>query len=67
MTELDPWEAGVRLRYREVFISGLKCFRNEDWEGALNFFRAAAEGADFDDIYSEALHLLPRPRARTPW
>ena len=31
-------EYGSRIRLRNDFISGLKCFRNEDREGALGFF-----------------------------
>jgi tetratricopeptide (TPR) repeat protein len=65
MAELDPWEAGSRVRYREDFVSGLKCFRNGDWEGALNFFRHAVEQADLDDVYRQrytSYHGLARVR-----
>jgi tetratricopeptide (TPR) repeat protein len=51
MAQLDPWISGSRIRFREDFISGLKCFRDEDWEGALIFFRAADDQAEIDDIY----------------
>ena len=63
MTQIDPWESGSRVRLREDFVSGLKCFRNEDWEGALNFFRTADEQAEMDDIYQNrytSFHGLTR-------
>jgi len=63
MAHFDPWDAGSRVRYSEDFITGLKCFRNEDWEGALGFFRAAAEGADIGDVYKKrytSFHGLTR-------
>jgi hypothetical protein len=49
--EIDPWVSGSRVRLRDEFINGLKCFRSNDWEGALNFFRTADEQAEIDDIY----------------
>lgn len=51
MAHIDPWESGSRVRLRDDFVSGLKCFRSEDWEAALNFFRAADEQAEIDDVY----------------
>jgi hypothetical protein len=63
MAELDPWEAGSRIRYCEDFVSGLRCLRNEDWESALHFFRAATERADIDDLYRKryiSFHGLTR-------
>ncbi len=51
MAQIDPWESGSRIRLRADFVSGLKCFRSEDWDGALNFFRAADEQAEMDDVY----------------
>lgn len=63
MTQIDPWESGSRIRLREDFVSGLKCFRSEDWEGALNFFRAADTLAEMDDIYQNrytSFHGLAR-------
>ena len=51
MAKIDPWQSGSRIRLRDDFVSGLKCFRSEDWEGALNYFRAADEQAEMDDIY----------------
>jgi len=36
---------------RDDFIDGLKCFKSDDYEGALMFFRAADECAAMDDIY----------------
>jgi hypothetical protein len=63
MVQPDPWEAGSRIRFRDDFISGMKCFRNEDWEGALIFFRTAQEQAEIDDIYKKrytSFHGLAR-------
>ena len=40
-----------RARMRDDFMDGLKCFRGEDFEGALVFFRAADKRAEMDDIY----------------
>ena len=51
MAQIDPWVSGSRIRLRDDFVSGLKCFRNEDWEGALGFFRCADDEAEMDDIY----------------
>jgi hypothetical protein len=51
MVQRDPWESGSRVRLRDDFVSGLRCFRNQDWEGALGFFRAAEDQAEMDDIY----------------
>ena len=38
-------------RLREDFTRGLKYFRNNDYAGALPYFRAADEGADLGDIF----------------
>ncbi len=51
MAHIDPWESGSRVRLRADFVSGLRCFRNQDWEGALGFFRDADDQAEMDDIY----------------
>ena len=51
MAKIDPWVSGSRIRLRDDFVSGLKCYRNEDWEGALGFFRSADDQAEMDDIY----------------
>ena len=51
MAKIDPWVSGSRIRLRDDFVSSLKCYRNEDWEGALGFFRSADDQAEMDDIY----------------
>jgi tetratricopeptide (TPR) repeat protein len=51
MAQIDPWESVSRVRCRDDFVSGLRCFRNQDWEGALGLFRAADDQAEMDDIY----------------
>lgn len=51
MGQMDPWETGSRVRLREDFVDGLKHFRNDDWENALQLFRAADEKAEIDDAY----------------
>jgi len=51
MAQMDPRESVSHIRLRADFVSGLKCFRNEDWEGALGFFRAADDQAEMNDIY----------------
>jgi len=51
MAEIDPWETGSRIRLHDDFLSGMKCFRNEDWQGALAHFRTADNTADIMDIY----------------
>jgi hypothetical protein len=53
MAQIDPWVSGSRIRLRDDFVSGLKCFRNEDWETALGFFRCADDEAEMDDIYQD--------------
>jgi tetratricopeptide (TPR) repeat protein len=55
--------SGTRLRMRDDFMDGLKCFRSDDYEGALLFFRAADECAEMDDIYQSrytSFHGLSR-------
>jgi hypothetical protein len=51
MAELDPWKTGSRISLHDDFLSGMRCFRKEDWEGALAGFRTADENADITDIY----------------
>lgn len=41
----------IRVRMRDDFMDGLKCFRGDDFAGALMLFRAADECASMDDIY----------------
>jgi hypothetical protein len=63
MADLDPWKEGSRVRLDNDFVSGLKCFKNNDWEGALDLFRSAEESADIDDIYQNrytSFHGLTR-------
>jgi hypothetical protein len=43
--------ASGRVRLHHDFVDGLKCFRGDDFEGALVRFRAADEGAEASDIY----------------
>jgi hypothetical protein len=40
-----------RFRLHHDFVDGLKCFRGDDLEGALVYFRAADEGAAAGDTY----------------
>ena len=40
-----------RGRLHHDFVDGLKCFRSDDLEGALTFFRIADESAEVDDVY----------------
>ena len=40
-----------RDRLHHDFVNGLKCFRSDDFEGALVFFRTADESAGGDDAY----------------
>ena len=59
----DSWSADQRLHRRDDFVDGLKCFRSEDYEGALIFFRAADECAVIGDIYQSrytSFHGLTR-------
>jgi hypothetical protein len=51
MADIDPWKEGSRVRLNDDFLRGLKCFKNDDWEGALGLFRTADDSADIDDIY----------------
>ena len=60
---LGPHASGKGLPLRDDFLDGLKCFRSDDYEGALLFFRAADECADMDDIYQSrytSFHGLSR-------
>lgn len=47
----DAGAGSGRTRLHHDFVDGLKCFRGDDFEGALVFFRAADESAAVDDIY----------------
>ena len=61
--QFGPRTPGQRLRMRDDFIDGLKCFRSDDYEGALLFFRAADERAEIDDAYQSrytSFHGLSR-------
>lgn len=49
--KLDPWSTGSRVRLHTDFVTGLRCFRNDDFQGAVPLFRSAEEGAELDDIY----------------
>jgi hypothetical protein len=63
MADIDPWKEGSRIRLNDDFVSGLKCFKNNDWEGALHLFRSAEASADIDDIYQNrytSFHGLAR-------
>ena len=51
MGQYDPWETGSRVRLRNDFLDGLRCYEQRDLEGALELFRAADELAEIDDIY----------------
>jgi hypothetical protein len=63
MGQMDPWESGSRTRLREDFVDGLRHFRNDDWENALQYFRTADEKAEIDDVYQNrytSFHGLAR-------
>ena len=63
MGQMDPWESGSRTRLREEFVDGLRHFRNDDWEQAVQLFRNADEKADIDDVYQNrytSFHGLAR-------
>jgi hypothetical protein len=56
-------ESGKRQHLRGDFLEGLKCFRSDDFEAALLFFRTADECAEMDDIYQSrytSFHGLSR-------
>ena len=58
-----PYLSGQQLHMRDDFIDGLKCFKSDDYEGALLLFRAADECAEIDDIYQSrytSFHGLSR-------
>jgi hypothetical protein len=62
-SNFDPWESGSRTRLHSEFISGLRCFRNDDFAGAVPLFRTADENAELDDIYQNrytSFHGLAR-------
>jgi len=48
---------------RDDFLDGLKCFKGNDYENALSYFRSADRGAEMDDIYQNrytSFHGLAR-------
>jgi len=48
---------------RDDFLDGLKCFKSNDYETALSFFRSADRSAEMDDIYQNrytSFHGLAR-------
>ena len=52
-----------RFRLRDDFLSGLECFKSDDYEAALALFRKADEDADIDDVYQNrytSFHGLSR-------
>jgi len=52
MEQTSETEAGYgRVRLHHDFVDGLKCFRSDDFEGALVFFRTADENAQNNDVY----------------
>ena len=54
---------GKRLRLRDEFLDGLKCFSDCDYEGAVLLFRAADQQAEVDDVYQNrytSFHGLSR-------
>ena len=54
---------GKRVRLRDEFVDGLRCFHSSDYEGAVLLFRAADEQADMNDIYQNrytSFHGLTR-------
>lgn len=63
MGQMDPWETASRVRLREDFVDGLRYFRNDDFENALQLFRIADEKAEIDDVYQNrytSFHGLAR-------
>jgi len=59
----DPWESGSRVRLHTEFVTGLRCYRNDDFAAAVPHFRSADEGAELDDIYQNrytSFHGLAR-------
>jgi len=52
-----------QVRLRDDFKKGLRCFNSSDYEGALQFFRTADDGAELDDSYQNrytSFHGLSR-------
>lgn len=49
-SDIDPWTRSS-VRMRDDFLDGLKCFKGNDYEAALSFFRSADNDAEMDDIY----------------
>ena len=50
-SQFGPRRSGIQEDMRDDFVDGLKCFKSDDYEAALMFFRAADECAAMDDIY----------------
>ena len=63
-SNIDPWtRSGVSVKMRDDFMDGLKCFKGNDYETALSFFRSADRSAEMDDIYQNrytSFHGLAR-------
>ncbi len=63
-SSIDPWtRSGVSVKIRDDFLDGLKCFKGNDYETALSFFRSADQSAEMDDIYQNrytSFHGLAR-------
>lgn len=47
----DSRQSGKRIKMRDEFMDGLRCFRRDDYKGALLFFRVADKGADITDSW----------------
>ncbi len=60
-SQFGPRTSAIRERMRDDFVDGLKCFKSDDYEGALMFFRAADECAAMDDIYQGRYTSFPIP------
>jgi hypothetical protein len=61
-SDIDPWTRSS-VRMRDDFLDGLKCFKGNDYEAALSFFRSADNDAEMDDIYQNrytSFHGLAR-------
>ena len=55
--------AAARVHLHDDFKKGLRCFNSSDYEGALLFFRIAADSAELDDAYQNrytSFHGLSR-------
>jgi hypothetical protein len=61
-SDIDPWTRSS-VKMRDDFLDGLKCFKGNDYEAALSFFRSADNDAEMDDIYQNrytSFHGLAR-------